>query len=297
MKERRKTTRFWMVQENLKIITKEVIDNMKQRKGIRSLMGMIFMTMAALLIVMLMTQAPAQGVNCPTTSTADSDLDGLTDQQECDGLTLADSSLFPGGISAALPRAERLDPNTKDLFVVLIPATPSNLPLANPLEFIPKTQAEGGLAIATHPIASQASPNRQITATQKALRISESLDISTKDILGTSNYGTPNGLDNAIVYTDRIKNFVNSVYASVGLQPPAGFIDTYIKHTLAHEAGHMMSLTKTYNANYGGYHSKTGSGYILDQSVSYKTYTSPPSVTWVLGTKYSTADQSNCKLK
>ena len=288
---KKESMRLWMVNENQNYKRKEVIQ-MKKREGLGSWMHVILMAVAVMGMSLLFVRVPADAaVTCPTISTADPDGDGFTDQQECDGITLANGSHFRGkseGVSQGLPRDQYLDPDTKDLFVILVPASPSKIP-ANPLEFVSNPQSQGGLGIAVHVIGpTQADSNRYVTTTQKAVRVTESLDVSNLNILGMSSCGTPNGLDLATVYTQRIENHVKSVNPAAS----PDFIATYIKHTIAHEVGHMVGpLAPKYTANYGGYHYKTGTKVILDQSVYYK------GTTLYIGTSYTSADQSGVKLK
>jgi hypothetical protein len=274
-----------MVQWHSNTAIKEVTDSMEKRPSIKSMIGLGLLAVAAVFLAMLLTEAPAQGaVNC----TNDLDCDGFTDTEENNGITLNDGTPFPSCVGTSLDRALCLDPNTPDLFVILISAIPSNLP-ANPLEYVSRPQAEGGLGIAAHVITSaQAGPGREITSAQKAVRITENPDNSVGGILGVSNYGTPNGLDLATIYPLRIINHVTAVYADVGKVPPAGLTDIYIAHTLAHEISHMLALAVDYNKRFGGNHFKTGSGVVMDQSVKYTIKGSK--VTFYVGTSY--ADQS-----
>lgn len=266
--------------------------DMRKIKDINLVMLFGLMAVAALVFAMPPIQVWAQ----------DADNDGFTDEQESVlGIYLYNQTYIPPCV-AGMDRASCLDPVTKDLFVILVPATPSNIP-ANPLEYVSKTLAEGGLAIATHEIASaQAGPDREITgsSTQKAVRITESLDTSNDVILGISQYGTPNQLDLATVYTQRIKNHIMSVCGSsfgtskcadnTGVSSQA-LIEKYIKHTIAHEAAHMLTLTTIYNNRLGGHHYKTGTNVILDQSVYYK------GTTFYVGTTFTSADKSGATLK
>jgi hypothetical protein len=261
-----------------------------QGMKLRILFGL--MAVAALVLVTPPIQVWAQ----------DADNDGFTDAQEKPpGIYLwGDGSPFPSCVGTGLPRDSCLDPASKDLFVIVVPAASTLIP-ANPLEFVSRDQTSGGLGIATHEIAQgQAGPDREIAGTQKAVRISESLDTSNDIILGISQYGTPNGPDLATVYTQRIKNHIMSVCgSSFGTSKCADntgvssqdLIDKYIKHTIAHEAAHMLTLTTTYNDRLGGHHYKTGTNVILDQSVYYK------GTTFYIGTTFTSADKSGAALK
>src|SRR5439155_11556423 len=120
-------------------------------------------------------------VNCAIASTTlDFDNDGFTDAQECAGITLFDKTPFPGVVSGQ-PRAGRLDPNTKDVFVILVRATPTSLiPTTVPYQFISASQSAGGLGLFVHEISkTQAAADRTVTGvlgSQKAARLTESLD-------------------------------------------------------------------------------------------------------------------------
>src|SRR5438034_2556633 len=204
---------------------------MKKRQCIRLRVGLRFMAAAALMLALPLSQARAQ-VDCATVtagSPTDSDRDGFTDYQECNGIDLdlgtAPARHFPSCVGVTLNRADCLDPNTKDLFVILAPATPTSLIPADPLRYVSPPQSTGGLSIATHILTpDQAGSDRRVTSAspQLAVRCTEDLN-PTGDIVGISNYGI--GLDASVVFTQRITNFVNSVYASVGKTPPAGLID------------------------------------------------------------------------
>ncbi len=110
----------------------------------------------------------------------------------------------------------------------------------------------------------------------------------------------------ATVYTARIIGHVNSVCSpavsdgdckdadgvTIGR---AAVINKYIKHTIAHEVGHNMVLTDTYNKRFGGYHYKTGSATVLDQSVYYTNKNDK--VTWYIGSAFTPADQAVLQLQ
>jgi hypothetical protein len=167
----------------------------------------------------------------------------------------------------------------------------------DPLAFIYKSIADGGLEVAAHRLdVDQVPGTRFVTATQKAVRITEDLNADPGEvILGIANQGTPNGLDLATVYTQRIANHVTDVYASAGQSPPDGFIDDYIRHTIAHEIGHMTDLAIDYNKRFGGYHYKTGSEVIMEQSVVYTVKKGV--VTFKLSTDFSSESQAGVALK
>ena len=274
---------------------------MKKRQCIRLRVGLRFMAVAALMLALPLTQARAQ-VNCATVtagSPTDSDRDGFTDYQECNGIDLdlgtAPARHFPTCVGTTLSRDQCLDPNTKDLFVILAPATPSLIPSdPPPLKFVSNPQSGGGLGIATHVLTpDQAGSDRRVTSAspQPAVRCTEDLN-PTGNILGIANYGM--GLDACVVFTQRATNFVNSVYASVGKTPPAGLIDDYIRHIFAHEVGHTISLAATYDSRYGGYHYKSGTDVVMEQSVQYTV--KKGNVTFFVSTAFAAPDPSAVKL-
>ena len=269
---------------------------MKKRQRIKAKVGLGLLLVAALALAIVPSQARAQ----------DSDLDGFTDQEEINGITLFDQTPFPG-FDPGMPRDECLDPATPDLFVILVRATDlgesyTNIPeetdpgYFDPLEFVHKPQADGGLGIVTHEIPyDPANPDRYVSqdSLQKAVRITESLH-PEGNILGYANQGTPNDLDDAIIYTEHIKSHVNSVYGNPAAVP-AGLIYTYIKHTIAHEIGHMTSLAVDYNRRFGGYHYKSGSEVIMEQAVKYTD--KKGIITFYISTEYAVPSQEGVAFK
>ena len=261
---------------------------MRKRQRTYSSGGIALTAIGAVVVALVLAVIPGQGwaaVTCPATETgADFDGDGLTDFQECNGITLADGSVVPpcpspGGRSACL------DPNTKDLFVIYAPATAGSL---LPVGFNPfgSVTAYGvafngltDLGITVHQITpAQAAADRSVTSVEKAVRVAESLD-ANGSILGYCQWGTPSGLDGCTIYTQRIKNFINSTCTGLQIVTPAGIGTTvddaflaYAIHTFLHETGHTTGgMTATYNSSYGGYHYKCGAGTLMEQCVTYST--------------------------
>lgn len=266
--------------------------------------GAGFLRITALILMMLLAYVPmAEAAACPAANdTVDTDADGFTDAEECGGgITLVDCSAAMDtnsddyitanectatvgepipSCSSTYSTGRCMHPDTKDLFVIMVYAeTGSHIP-ANPFEYVSRLTTDGGPELMfVHEIKPhQAGKLRYVTQSmaQKAVRITESLNIDG-EILGAANYGTPMGPDLAIIYTQRIVNLVyektagNSVYLSkeTSTTTPERIKEVYIKHTLAHEIGHMVMLVPEafHNDRFGTYHWKTGTGYVMDQSV------------------------------
>ncbi|MGH9024287.1 MAG: hypothetical protein ACRDV9_14530 [Acidimicrobiia bacterium] len=230
-------------------------------------------------------------VNCATvaaTSVVDSDGDGFTDFQECNGITLADGSPVPSCVpTPTAPRESCLHPDSKDLFIIYAPATSGSLLPAGFNPFRPLTAygvnftGLAALGVTAHQITpAQAAADRTVTSgsPQKALRNAESLDTNGA-ILGNCQWGNPNGLDGCVIYTQRIRSFIASTCGTNAIVLPgaggaASTIDqvflAYVVHTFLHETGHTTGgMTATYNSSYGGYHYKCGAGTMMEQCVTY----------------------------
>ncbi|UCD77943.1 MAG: hypothetical protein JSW26_21410 [Desulfobacterales bacterium] len=221
---------------------------------IAALAGMI-----ALIICFLPANALAQ-------CTGDMDCDGFPDSLESSG------SITP--VNSSTPHS--VDPNTADLFIIIVPTTPSLIP-ANPFELYTQPRTDGGLGINIIEIdVSEAGPDREITATQKAAKITESAN-SSSGFLGWCPQGTVNENDDCVVYTQRIVNQINSICGArfgtgdcVGPNGETGqdLVDLYIKWVMVHELGHTTTLAAAFNKKIGNHYS-TGSGKIMDQGVAY----------------------------
>jgi hypothetical protein len=245
----------------------------ESRLGVAAGLSALAALTVAVVLLAMPTPAHAQ-VNCATATTAaDTDRDGFSDRIECDGFsTFGTVTLnFPRCGPNAI-RATCVDPSSPDLFVILVTASPSRIP-PDPLVLLSRPRNEGGLGLATHQLAAAnagtGANDRRVTAgsPQKAVRITENLN-PTGIVLGQATFGTPNGLDRAIVYTQRIADHVNSVYAAAGLPTPAGVIDAYIRHTIAHECAHTLGgLTTAYDSSLGGHHYPPGTNVVMEQAV------------------------------
>jgi len=272
---------------------------MKNRKTIKA--GMMWLLLPVLLaIAMAFIQTPALAVvDCfgSYDPGGDDDNDGFTNSEECNGITLYDGSIF-----------NSLNPNTKDLFVIMVKVASTKLRAdVDWYEFVSRPLAQGGLGIAIHEITqTQAYSDRRVTASssQKAVRITESLNPGSTDIekktFGNAEPGTPNGLDDATIWTQRVINYINTTCGGDSSNCRDSFtnytgqalVDLYIKHVVAHEIGHMLGpLAPVYNSNFGGYHYKTGTNVEMDQFVKYK------SGVFYIGTKFTSGDQTGLDLK
>jgi hypothetical protein len=283
---------------------------MRKRESTKSLVSMVLMSIAIVGMGILGGPVAVHAVNCSDVIArgpdwTDTDGDGFTDYDECQGISLKTGQTL------------KLDPNVKDVFVILIRATETgatrtNIP-ANWFEFLSNPMSMGGLGIRVHEVTKdQVESDRTVClgcslaigsqTRQKAVRVTESLDPGTTDqqkkTFGLAEWGTPNGLDDATIWTQRIINYIMSVcgtkYGTSSCRGSSStsaygqiLNDIYFKHTLAHEIGHMMKLTGKYTSSYGGYHYKAGTGVEMDQAVSVK------GTVFNIGTAYKAADQSD----
>jgi len=289
---------------------------MKQKRATRSV-NLTMILASAIVLTLTLTivpkQAKAAPVTCPTASTVDSDGDGFTDAQECAGITLSVGNTFLDGrftIAPCIPgvpaadRANCMDPNSRDAFVIVTRASPTRIP-SDPYKFTSALQPAGGLGITIHEISTTRT-DRRVTdvSPQLVARLRESLD-TTDVILGSSNQGI--ALDLATVFTQRIANFVNSVCvagitcvdsnsAANGVDTTAEVIDLYIRHTIAHElGGHVLTLAPVYNARFGGNHYQSGTNVVMEQSLVYTK--KGTKVTWYISTLYTDPDRAGIKLQ
>lgn len=242
----------------------------RSRREARTALGLV--AVAALLAALVLAapgQAGAQ-VTCPTSSSLDFDKDGFTDQQECMSQNLAPGVTLFGATDTTI----LLDPNNPDVFVILVPDISSRLP-ANPFSVLTKSVASGGLGLSVHRITLGPGVTSRValaSSLQQAARCTEDNSLATSDVLGESNWGTPNGLDECIVRMLATENFVKSVYASNGFTVPSlcDACEALKAWVTNHEFGHMVRLRLVYDASFAGHHYKTGGGYLHDQATTYR---------------------------
>jgi hypothetical protein len=275
---------------------------MKRREEI-SLKGVL--GLITIILVMLLIQVPAHGVmNC----TNDYDCDGFFDSDEISstGITLIDGHTT---FKCGTPPYDCLDPSVPDLFVVLMPSV-GYFP-DNPLDFV-----KNGFGITIHgdilPVIG-IDLNQRVTPSQKAVMLKVSTDTSISEPMGESIEGYPNLGVQGTVFTERIRNHVNSVCqgnscydcmspgTDCTVSPTFGpvinvdeFIKKYIKHTAAHETAHMIGPLRTIKDKRIGRHYPSGTNVILDQSVYYTSKRGI--VNWYLGTSFTQEDINSMRL-
>lgn len=260
---------------------------------------------AALIFSLVAGQASAQ-ITCSNASTGDYDEDGFTDLQECAGITLLDGTLFPGASDTTKARADRLDPNSKDLFVAYLRLSSGHLG-ALPDPFKDQTfhgiefKGLSGLGITVHQLVGvQIRIDRivSLASAQKAIQVVESLDTNGKD-LGLCQWGTPLGLDGCTVFTQRAKTFINTTCDSAKdttTDRNQVFL-AYATFLILHETGHSVGgLAAEYNDRFGGYHYKAGAAVVMEQAASYST--KGGKCTWFISNGWNnTLDLPAVKLK
>lgn len=261
-----------------------------QRRGLsKSAAGLFAAT--ALALAFLLAAAPSwAAVTCATTestSTADADGDGYTDFEECGGITIYGTQVtVPAcpGENLDYPALGCLDPDKKDLFVILLRAASSKIP-ADGLSSISMI---GAVVHEVPDAVIKLMPYANITYNQRASKIVESLDTNGTDF-GEMPWGTPNSTSSGSIYTQRIIDFVTAKGGS------ADIYDAYIREVLAHEVGHGLRLTSAFSSKLGYHEANTTPGTIMQQAVVYTGRRAP--YTWYIPTTWSGASLSSYRLK
>jgi hypothetical protein len=274
---------------------------MKKRRNIHGKMT-VWLQMAFLIAAMLMMQSPAQAA-CDVTP--DADCDGLTDTEETAGITTCNGIGVQGCSGQTCPAAN-LMLGQKDLFVIVTPDNTNNsayglAKITNRMEFATAVRAH---EITKEQAGCKNNVDRSVTTNQKAARIAELLDTSNTsgsddalgwtDAVGSANGSIPYG--DGYIYTERIANWVKLKCGTGTCKTSDGqattkdtVIPRYIKHTLAHEVGHMLNLKQVPDSKIGNHYPASASGtrYTLDQSVFFK------SGTFYMGTLFKSPDDMN----
>ena len=139
---------------------------------------------------------------------------------------------------------------------------------------------------------------------QKVVRIIESLDVSKTTPIGSSSWGSPNGLNEAIIYTQRIVNFITGQTPVTSPATPIWYsthngqawgayspvdrnfiISRMMQFVFAHEGlGHDIKLTAT--ATSLGFHDPTLTGGMMDSQVQVSTAGDPAGVKFQIPSIY-----------
>lgn len=247
----------------------------------------------------------------------DFDGDGFTDAEEALGLPLSPGLAFvdvagnqvttvPSCCGQELPRSTCLEPAAPDLFALVREASPTGLPadLFGPLA---APVGQGGLGITVHRLVDNrnadddsrlVSPSSALG--QNAVQLTELLDTQA-EILGIANYGTPNNLDRARIWTERIRLFVEKECSAdpANCQTEQGDVGVdaitarLTRWVASHETGHMLRLTSAYERRFGGYHERSGSSIVMEQFPVVQTKGKSPPTFFIPGafSELSAADR------
>jgi hypothetical protein len=300
---------------------------MDERQTIK--MNIVFMLFAVAALVVLHAQPAGAITECTrgaaeicadvgNTGADDCDSDGFSNSDECAGLTLPNdamaiyASCVSGIDDSACPDPavrssdETLSPAHPDLFVALVRAlSNSNIPepgapdYFDPFAFV-KAPVPDGLGIAVHEVEINqigiGSCPRCVTADQNAVKLTESLNTTSGTDLGSSAFGSPNDRDDAIIYTERIIDHIDTVCAgATTCQDVSGATDQaldnlYIQRTINHELGHSIYTVDPKNRRLKERHHLPGGGLSMERSVSYKKQQGGNKVTFHIGTTFDQAD-------
>lgn len=210
------------------------------------------MTLLLALSFCLMAGSVMAQVDCNNPGDTDSDGDGLTDVQECNGIVLT------GDIQVT-----NLDPDRRDLFVILKKATTGSI-LAT-IEFDPFATLRD--LVNVHEISeSQLDVNGTVNGTQHAaILLEKPAEGAGGGYFGEMPWGTPNQGNVGQVYTGDIHNFV------YGLGGSDADFAAYVQYVIAHEHGHGLKLTPTLISRYDGYHYATRKKVVMSESATVST--------------------------
>jgi len=158
--------------------------------------------------------------------------------------------------------------------------------------------------------------NRVFGAAQKGVRATECLDASTTAPWGTGRWGSPNNQDEAIVYTQRIVNYVNSIgkasdtinyatYTNGAWQTPTSvgtgstgrniIISKTIQYIFAMEIAHTLHLTPSlFTSTFP--HDPTGTGSLLDAQMRVSTSGSPSGPKFYIPSSFTATEAGGMQL-
>ena len=252
---------------------------------------------AAVLILVLFA---APGARAACVSATDKDCDGFSDTEEAAGL----APLAGSGMTFTEGSPLVTNPGVPDLFVILVPGTCAKFPTPL-LGSVTAPVSAGGLGIAVHLISQTGGTSRNITTTQKAVRVTEACDALTNTksvLLGVTTQGDPNGLDNTTVYTQRIEAYIKYLCggtlhaACIDDLGNAGtaLVQRYIRYVANHEVGHdtrLANVTAAYITQYNGNHLPPGEKVVMEQSTSFTKKGS--NVTFYLANKFDPVSQAS----
>jgi hypothetical protein len=319
---------------------------MKNRVTTRCRLGLGLLMLAALTLVLVTAQARA----------ADYNLDGFDDGEP----SICSHEQIQSG-TCSLATAYPLNPQMKNLFVIIWPkykdpSLPSYLPSIpsdpnnpnSPPDPTPSLEFAWDLGInliqlpRSRDYVPPSNPNippekidRQVYpgSLQLADKIKED-NLTTGDkVLGWTMPGPPSGLDNAVIYTAKIRNMVEANNAGaprIELIDPSTssttvrlcwgsgtipnsttpcaalsaandqIIKFHAKNTVAHELAHEVNLRNPPDSRLAT-HYAVGTGVILDSAtqctITYaKDKVTKTRVTWFIATKYAAGDRTNLML-
>jgi hypothetical protein len=164
--------------------------------------------------------------------------------------------------------------------------------------------------------------NNNKAVVQRGLRFIECVDATTApSLLGFASLGSPNGPDNAIIFTQRIVNYFTNSLGAVCATPataclsystfqngawtapvaisPLNLFGSAFAFYLAMEIGHTLELTPTVEGGQKvsyGYHHAPGTGSNLDQAITNKV-SNKTGNTFYIPQLYNTSDLTNYQVK
>lgn len=258
------------------------------------------------LLLALALPTPAQAGLCDDFP-SDVDADGFCDAQELIGVTLHDDATTTFLPCSGGPRAECVDLNSPDLFVIRFrdatciasPDLPECIQTdGSASSSITDPPELGGLGIAVHeilpsqvPVSGEDSRRVSLESVQKAIRVSESR-VTGAPQLGECQYGTPNGPDGCTVFIQTTVDGVTELCAgssicklSTGVEGVDAIIRASVNHTFIHEILHSMKRLDDESRKVNGHHLKAGSFVVMEQSS--KVTTKGSKVTFYIATEFS----------